>query len=145
MDQVCQCRRWLTDLMFWFSPERDVVRVHGPDALTYLHSQLSQAVGELAVGGSTWSFVLQPTGKVEVLLRVWRTADDEVVLDTDGGYGAALVARLQRFKIRVKAEIVSLDWLCVAVRGGAGDAAADGGLVAWGGGTDLLGAEVGAP
>jgi folate-binding protein YgfZ len=138
--------------MFWFSPGRDVVRVHGPDALTYLHSQLSQAVGQLAVGESTWSFVLQPTGKVEVLLRVWRTGDDEIVLDTDGGYGEAMVARLQRFKIRVKAEIEPLEWRCIAVRGGSSDdVVAPGGgtdehgLVAWGRGTDLLGADVLAP
>ncbi|MFT3854999.1 MAG: hypothetical protein QM733_20030 [Ilumatobacteraceae bacterium] len=134
----------MTDGMFWFSPDRDVVRVHGPDAVTYLHSQLSQDVAALAVGASAWSFVLQPTGKVDVLLRVWRTADDELVLDTDRGFGEVLVARLNRFKIRVNAEIEPLDWRCIAVRGG--DAGAvGGGIVGWGGGVDLLGAGVAPP
>jgi len=105
--------------MFWFSPARDVVCVHGPDARTYLHSQLSQDVQALAVGERAWSFVLQPTGKVDVLLRVSRTADDTFVLDTDGGYGETMVARLNRFKIRVKADIEPLDWRCIAVRGDA--------------------------
>lgn len=127
--------------MFWFSPDRDVVRVHGPDARSYLQSQLSQDITAIGVGASAWSFVLQPTGKVDVLLRVWCRADDEFVLDTDGGYGDELVARLNRFKIRVKAEIEPLDWRCVAIR----DGAIEGGLGAWGGGVDLLGPDVVAP
>ena len=121
--------------MFWCEYPRDVVQVVGPDAGTYLQSQLSQDLRPLQVGESTWSFVLQPTGKVEVLLRVWRIADNTYVLDTDAGFGEAMVARLNRFKIRVKADIEPLDWRCLAVRGVAGD-----GLVAWGDGYDLLGA-----
>ncbi|MEO5900886.1 MAG: hypothetical protein ABIR68_12270 [Ilumatobacteraceae bacterium] len=134
--------------MFWFEPARDVVRVVGPDAATYLHSQLSQAVGSMAVGESTWSFLLQPTGKVDVLLRVWRTGDDEFVLDTDAGFGDVMTARLNRFKIRVKAEIEPLPWRCIAVRSEvAGEPLGDavdratlpGAVVAWGEGFDLLG------
>ena len=60
--------------MFWCEYPRDVVQVSGPDAATYLQSQLSNDLRSLAVGSSLWSFVLQPTGKVDVLLRVWRTA-----------------------------------------------------------------------
>lgn len=126
--------------MFWCEYPRDVVQVSGPDAASYLQSQLSNDLRPLAVGQSLWSFVLQPTGKVDVLLRVWRTADDTFVLDTDAGFGDVMVARLQRFKIRVKAEIEPLAWRCVAVRGGAAD-----GLVGWGEGADLLGPDVEAP
>ena len=134
---VTQTRRCDTGRMFWSEYPRDVVQVAGADAFTYLQSQLSQELRPLQVGGSVWSFVLQPTGKVDVLLRVWRTADDTFVLDTDAGFGEALVARLNRFKIRVKAEISTLDWRCVAVRGeGAGEID---GLAAWGAGVDLLG------
>ena len=71
--------------MFWCHMPRDVVRVHGVDAATYLQSQVSQDLRGLGVGDSVWSFVLQPTGKVDALARVWRTADDEFVLDTDAG------------------------------------------------------------
>ncbi|MGB8859361.1 MAG: hypothetical protein WCC60_08900 [Ilumatobacteraceae bacterium] len=113
------------------------MQVAGPDAFTYLQSQLSQDLRPLQVGQSGWSFVLQPTGKIDVLLRVWRTADDSFVLDTDAGFGEVMVARLNRFKIRVKAEITTLAWRCLAVRGGV--TAPDGALVAWGTGYDLLG------
>lgn len=123
--------------MFCSEYPRDVVQVSGPDAATYLQSQLSQDLRPLQVGQSTWSFVLQPTGKIDALLRVWRTADDTFVLDTDAGFGDAMVARLNRFKIRVKAEITTLPWRCLAVRG---DGVADvEGLPSWGGGVDLLG------
>ena len=122
--------------MFWSEYPRDVVQVSGPDALSYLHSQLSQDIRPLPVGASTWSFVLQPTGKVDVLVRVWRTSDEAFVMDTDAGFGDVLVARLNRFKIRVKADIIVLPWRCLAVRGeGAGEVD---GLDAWGGGVDLL-------
>jgi folate-binding protein YgfZ len=96
---------------------RDVVRVAGPDAVTYLQGQLSQDVVGLAAGSSAWSFLLQPTGKVDAWLRVTRVADDEVVLDVEGGHGSAVVARLRRFLLRTKADIDSLDLGCVALRG----------------------------
>ena len=79
--------------------------VEGPDAATYLHSQVAQDLRDLAVGQTCWTLVLEPTGKVESLARVTRTADERFDLDTDAGYGEALAARLARFKIRVRAEI----------------------------------------
>ena len=82
---------------------RDVVVVEGSGALAYLHSQVSQDLLGLAVGDSTWTLLLEPTGKVASLARVTRPADDRVELDTDAGYGAALLARIDRFKIRVEA------------------------------------------
>lgn len=129
--------------MFVVDYPRDVIEMRGADARTYLHSQLSNDVLRLAVGESCWSFVLQPVGRIDVLARVWRTADDCFVLDTDAGFGEALVARLQRFKIRVKADIVPLDWRCLAVRGAGADTID--GVPSWGGGVDLLGERPVAP
>ena len=51
------------------------------------------------------SLLLQPTGKVDSLLRVICAAADRFVLDCDPGFGESTVARLSRFKIRVNAEI----------------------------------------
>ena len=51
------------------------------------------------------SLLLQPTGKVDAWLRVTRTGDDEFLLDVDAGFGDAVLARLQRFKLRTKAEL----------------------------------------
>jgi folate-binding protein YgfZ len=84
---------------------RDHVIVEGPDALTYLHSQVAQDLRELPVGEAAWTLVLEPTGKVEALARVMRSTEDRFDFDVDAGYGEALAARLARFKIRVDAEI----------------------------------------
>jgi tRNA-modifying protein YgfZ len=47
------------------------------------------------------------------------------VLDTDAGSGDGLDARLRRFKLRVKAELTSIEWVCLAVRGTVSVAAGD--------------------
>ena len=87
---------------------RDHVLVEGRDALAYLHSQISQDIRDLAVGESRWTLVLEPSGKVESLARVTRTADESFDFDTDAGFGEALATRLARFKIRVEAEITTV-------------------------------------
>ena len=89
----------------WCTIERDVVSVDGPDAGRYLQGQLSQEVVALADGSSTWSLLLQPTGKVDAWLRVRRLDDETYLLDVDSGFGEVLVARLQRFLLRTKASI----------------------------------------
>jgi len=96
---------------------RDVVRVAGPDALSFLQGQLSQDMNTIDLGGSAWSLLLAPQGKVVTLLRVTREADDSFLVDTDGGWGDAMVERLKRFKLRVKCDLEPLAWRCVALRG----------------------------
>ncbi|MBW3557391.1 MAG: hypothetical protein KY454_10710 [Actinobacteria bacterium] len=136
---------------FWAEVPRDVVRVTGPDAVTFLQGQLSQDVGALAPGASAWSFLLQPQGKVDAWLRVSRLGDKELVLDVDGGFGSAVVARLERFKLRTKADIEQLPWRCIVLRGttsgGSGDGVALLAEPAWPGveGIDLLGPEPAPP
>ena len=83
---------------------REVVTVTGPDAGRYLQGQLSQDVMAMS-GSSAWSFILQPTGRVDAWFRVHRLADDEFRLEIEPGHGQALVARLRRFLIRTKATI----------------------------------------
>jgi folate-binding protein YgfZ len=84
---------------------RDVVVAEGPDAASFLQGQLSQDLAGLAVGESTLSFLLQPQGKVDALVRVRRAADDRFELDVDEGWGGAVVERLNRFRLRVKCEV----------------------------------------
>lgn len=90
---------------FWVPIVRDVVTVTGSDARKYLHSQLSQNIETMQPGDVRASFVLQPTGKIDALLRVSCAANDRFVLDTESGYGESVVARLKRFKIRVNADL----------------------------------------
>ncbi|MDP8988181.1 MAG: hypothetical protein M3N11_07530 [Actinomycetota bacterium] len=100
-----------------FALPRDFVRAAGPDTVSFLQGQLSQDVAALDVGGSAFSLLLQPQGKMEALLRLTRVAEDEVVLDTDAGWGQAVAERLDRFLLRTRCGLEPLDWRCVAVRG----------------------------
>jgi len=143
--------------------DRDLYRVSGPDAIGFLQGQLSQDVAALAVGASAWSFVLQPQGKVDALVRVTRVDGEAVVIDVDGGYGDLLLVRLNRFKLRTKADFDRLDWRVLGLRGSqaatvaAGVGGDLGGLggggtvlvvdASWPGlpGVDLLGTEVVVP
>ena len=97
--------------------EHLVLTVAGTDAGKYLHSQLSNDIASLPVGMSRYSFVLEPMGKVIALVRVTRTEDETFVLDSENvaGLGEQLLARLNRFKIRVKADIAvsSQKYLCL--------------------------------
>src|ERR1035437_3626777 len=96
--------------------DRDIVRVAGPDAVSYLQGQCSQDVAGLAVGGTAEALLLSPQGKMDAFVRVNRTGDDQFVIDTDGGFGEAVKARLERFRLRVKVELELLTWECMAVR-----------------------------
>lgn len=83
---------------------RDVITARGVDARSFLHSQLSNDIMSLAPESSRYSFILEPTGKLSAFLRVRCVADDCFAIDVDEGCGAAALARLNKFKIRVKCE-----------------------------------------
>ncbi len=102
-----------------YESHRDVVRVAGADAAVYLQSQLSQDLDSVAVGEATRSFVLQPDGHVVGWFRLVTTADDEFLLVTDPGAGAAIVARLERFKLRMRVDVAAEVWTCTTTIGGA--------------------------
>ena len=82
---------------------RDVVRVDGPDRLSWLHSLTSQHLAELAPMRGTEALLLSPHGHVEHHLVV---ADDgaSTWLDVEPGTAAALVGFLEsmRFLLRVE-------------------------------------------
>ena len=134
---------------------RDGVRVTGSDAASYLQGQISQDVDAMEVGTSAWSLVLAPQGKVEAWFRLTRLGGTEFLIDLDAGFAEALVARLERFKLRVDAAFAILEgWRMLRLRGSAGNS--DGleavqaeirAPVAWPGfeGVDLLGPEVSLP
>ncbi|HEY7135515.1 MAG TPA: hypothetical protein VIB48_10655 [Acidimicrobiia bacterium] len=105
------------------APDRGLVTVEGPDALSFLQSLVSQDLGEIAIGAGAHTLLLTPQGKLDVDARAVRVGDDRLWLETEPGFGAQLAASLQRFRIRVKADIVdaSAGFGALAVRGpGAG-------------------------
>jgi hypothetical protein len=115
---------------FWVPIVRDVITVTGSDAARFLHSQLSQDVASMEAGDSRNSFLLEPTGKITAILRVTRAGLDRFVLDTEPGFGDAVIARLGRFKIRVDAEMELATQTWRAIRG-LRDTTLSGGIPAW--------------
>ncbi len=97
--------------------ERDVLRITGRDAVSYLQGQLSQDVEGLAVGATTRTLLLQPQGKIDAWMRMHRRSPDEVLLDVEPGFGAGAKERLERFKLRVDADIELRTVPTLAVRG----------------------------
>ena len=120
---------------------REVVTVEGPDAARYLQGQLSQDIERMDTP-SSWSFILQPTGRLDALLRVHRVSEESFVLEVEAGAGGALATRVRRFLIRTKATISDPQtrWLVAQRWGSSGPVSDD---VA--GGEVPPGALVGAP
>ena len=104
-------------MSFTYALQRDVIVATGNDTRSFLHSQLSNDIAGLAIGATTYAFALEPTGRIAALLRLHCVADDHFVLDTDVGQGVSAIARLSKFKIRVKCEFVATTQTVVAVRG----------------------------
>jgi folate-binding protein YgfZ len=85
--------------------DRGHVLTAGDDTWTFLQALVSADLDPLADGDGVASLLLSPQGKLDVAFRLLRVGDD-AWLDTDPGFGVQLAASLERFKIRVKADVV---------------------------------------
>ncbi len=83
---------------------RPVVRVAGPDRLSWLHSLTSQALDGLAPGVPTETLVLSPHGHVEHHLAL---VDDgeQVLAHVEPGTSDALLAWLDRMRFMLRVEV----------------------------------------
>jgi len=88
----------------WATAPRDVITAVGVDAERYLDSQLAQQIEGLGDSERVWSLLLEPTGKVIAVVGVTRRAADDFLIDCDPGDGGLVLARLQRFRLRVDVE-----------------------------------------
>jgi folate-binding protein YgfZ len=99
---------------------RDVVRIAGPDRLTYLHAMTTQFFEGLAPGVPTEALLLSPQGHVE---HAFSGVDDGTafVASTEPGAGAALVDFLDRMRFMMRVKVGRLSALAVVHRAGRGD------------------------
>ncbi len=81
-----------------------MLRVSGPDAVTFLQGLVSQDLLTMEVGTVKRSMFLQPNGKLASLLWVG-VGSDEVLLFCDAGVALETERLLARYRIRVKADI----------------------------------------
>ncbi len=85
--------------------DRGFVVVIGEDARSFLQALVSADLDPLEDGMGVPSLLLTPQGKLDVAFRLLVVGHD-VWLDCDPGLGAQLKASLDRFRIRVKAEVI---------------------------------------
>ncbi|WP_134766778.1 folate-binding protein YgfZ [Nocardioides sp. 1609] len=85
----------------------DVLRIEGPDRLTWLHSLTTQHLLELAPGVETQALVLSPQGHVEHELR-GRDDGEALTVWTEPGASGALVEFLERMKFMMRVEITDV-------------------------------------
>ena len=105
---------------------RGVLRITGPDRLTWLHSLTTQHLDKLETGTTAQALILSPNGHIEHHLTL--TDDGTAVwLHVEPGTAGALAEFLEsmRFMLRVEVADVSRDYALLSVLGpNAGDAAA---------------------
>ena len=101
---------------------RDVLRIEGPDRLTWLHNLTSQHFAALAPGTWTGALVLSPQGHVEHAFYGYDDGE-AFVAHTEPGQAAGLIEFLERMKFMTRAEVsdVTAD-LAVTWRPAAGSA-----------------------
>lgn len=96
---------------------RDVLVMTGPDAAVYLHGQISADVEAMGIGQSSLSFLLEPRGRIEAFFSISRVGSETYVADIEPGFGEAMSASLERFKLRTRADFSRHEWQMHAVRG----------------------------
>jgi folate-binding protein YgfZ len=84
--------------------DRDVVTVTGPDRLGWLDSLLSQSVARLAPGESAEALLLDPSGRIEYVVRVVDDGETTWLL-MDAGTGAGMAAFLERMRFMLRVEV----------------------------------------
>jgi folate-binding protein YgfZ len=99
---------------------RGVVRVTGPDRLTWLHSLTTQQLEGLEPGRPTVALVLSPQGHVEHVL--YAVDDGETfTAHVEPGAAAALVSWLDSMRFMMRVEVADVtDEVAVAWRPGSG-------------------------
>jgi folate-binding protein YgfZ len=86
---------------------RGVLKITGPDRLSWLHSLTTQHLDGLTAGGSAQALILSPTGHVEHHLAL---SDDgtSVWVHVEPGTAAALAAFLESMKFMLRVDVADL-------------------------------------
>ena len=97
---------WSIERQSWYRPfGREVIRVSGPDSLTFLQSMLTQDLAGLEIDSGVHALFLDTRGHLAADLFVYREREDSVLLLVEGGAASETISRLKRFLIRTDAVI----------------------------------------
>lgn len=96
-----------------FRLNRALIRVSGPDAMSFLNNLLTQNVERLADAGVQYAALLSPQGKVIIDMLLWFDDGESnrgvhepgVIIETDRERGADLLRRLTMYRLRAAVRI----------------------------------------
>lgn len=88
------------------------ILVEGPDARNHLHGQLAADVQSIGVGEWRFASYCMPDGRVQALLIVARTADQQFLLLLPEELAAVVQSRLLRYRLRARCD---LSWRAVTI------------------------------
>ena len=113
-DPIREQRRLASGAVLVDLSHRDVVRISGPDRLSWLHNLTTQRLDKLAPGVGAEALVLSPQGHVEHHLLLVDDGEASWV-HVEPGAAASLVEFLDsmRFMLRVEVADVTVDWAMV--------------------------------
>lgn len=84
--------------------DRSLIRVSGPEAMSFLDNLLTQDLERLAEAGVLYAALLSPQGKVLCDMLLWREGDG-VVIETAPSRAPDLLRRLTMYKLRAQVAI----------------------------------------
>lgn len=83
-----------------------VIRAAGPEAAAFLHTQLTQDIAGLAVGGAaTLAGYCSAKGRLLASFVVWRPSSEEILLACSADLLAPVLKRLSMFVLRAKCKL----------------------------------------
>jgi tRNA-modifying protein YgfZ len=82
-----------------------VLRARGADALSFLHSQLTQGFAVLPLGQARLTGYCSAKGRLLASLVAWRTGEEEVLLACSADLLAATLKRLTLYVLRAKCRL----------------------------------------
>jgi tRNA-modifying protein YgfZ len=88
--------------------ERRLLACRGPDAVAYLHDQLTNDIETLAPGDGCYAALLDRKARMQADPRVLRIADDELLLDCEKEGREALGVHLGRYRVGRDVEFENL-------------------------------------
>jgi folate-binding protein YgfZ len=88
--------------------ERRLLACRGPDAVTYVHDQLTNDIEALAPGEGCYAALLDRKARIQADLRVLRIADDELLLDCEAAGREALGVHLGTYRVGREVEFENL-------------------------------------
>ena len=131
-DPMAEQRAMAGDAAITDRSNRGVLRITGPDRLSWLHDLTSQDLKGLAPGATAEALILSPQGHVEHHLTLTDTGEASW-LHVEPGTAAALKEFLDsmRFMLRVEVDDLTGEYALFSVTGPNADRAAPAGIVRW--------------